>query len=103
MTPKDEEDYVREDRQDLVARLMQAQAFAQFLLRAYNALRSYGVDSMNLPEWKDQKALEEAARMKPHAAQGRIIAYFQRLENALSAAIRRKQFKRFDFDNDKDP
>lgn len=84
---------MREDRQDLVARMMGAQALAQFLMKAYTALRSYGVDYMVLPEWSDQTELDEAQRLKPHAAQGRIIAYFQRLENALSAAIRRKQFK----------
>lgn len=93
MRLKDEEDYSKADRQDLVARLMHAQIFGQFLLKGYQALRSYGVDFMRLPEWQDQTELEEAAKLKPHAAQSRIVAYFVRLENALRAAIRRKQFK----------
>lgn len=99
----EEKDYVKEDRQDLVARLMGAQAMAQFLLRAYTAFRSYGVDFMHLPEWKDTTALDEARKLKPHVAQGKIMAYFTRLENALSAAIRRKQFKLSVFDKPDDP
>jgi len=100
MRLQDEEDYAKADRQDLVARLMHAQAFGQFVLKAYNALRSYGVDFMKLPEWQDQTELEEAARLKPHAAQPKIIDYFVRLDHALRAAIRRKQFKVFTKDPD---
>jgi hypothetical protein len=88
----DETDYAKQDRQDLVARLMSAQAAVQFLLRAYHAFRSYGVDFMKLPEW-NMEALRDAHKLKPHQAQPRVIAFWTRLENALSAAIRRKQFK----------
>lgn len=93
MSLKDEVDYVKEDRQDLVARLMGAQAMGHFLLNAYSALKSYGVDFMKLPEWQDQTELEEAAKLKPHAAQWKVLNYMTRLENALRAAIRRRQFK----------
>lgn len=90
---QDETNYNKADRQDLVARLMHAQAFGHFLLSAYNALRSYGVDFMKLKEWQDQSDLDKAARLVPHAAQPIIVGYFVRLENALKAAIRRKQFR----------
>lgn len=93
MRLKDEVDLVKEDRLDLVARLMNARVMGTFLLKAYHALRSYGVDFMKLPEWLDQTELEEANRLKPHAAQWKVINYFTKLENALRAAIRRKQFK----------
>lgn len=93
MRLNDEVDLNKEDRQDLIARIMSAQAMGRFLLSGYHALRSYGVDFMKLPEWLDQSPLEEAARLKPHAAQWAILNYFTRLENALKAAIRRKGFK----------
>jgi NAD(P)H-nitrite reductase large subunit len=90
---KDEQNYVKEDRADLVARVMAAQEMARFLLKGYSMLRSYGVDFMKLPEWIDQSDLDEARKLKPHRAQEKIIAYFQRLNHALSAAVRRKQFR----------
>ncbi len=94
MTPKDEIDYVKEDRQDLVARLMGAQALGNFLLRAYDALKNYGVDFKSLPEWERCIAIwDEAAKLKPHAAQWSIVNSILTLENGLKAAIRRKQFK----------
>lgn len=93
MSIKDETDYVKEDRADLVARLMAAQEMGKFLLRGYDALLHYGVNFKNLPEWKDQSALDEAARLKPHRGQEAIVHYFQRLTHALSAAVRRKQFR----------
>ena len=90
---KDELNYVKEDRADLVARLMAAQEMGRFLLRGYQMLKSYGVDFMSLPEWTDQADLDEARKLKPHRAQEKIIGYFQRLNHALSAAVRRKQFR----------
>lgn len=96
MRLNDEVDYVKADRQDLVARLMSAQAMGHFLLYAYDMLRSYGVDFKKLPEWNDQTELEEAAKLKPHAGLPRNIGWIQRLENALRAAVRRKQFKLYD-------
>lgn len=90
---KDEEDYKKEDPQDTAARLMGSQMLAQFLLKAYSMLRSYGVDFMKLPEWKDQRELDDALKLKPHAAQHKIGLYFQKLNNALTAAVRRASFK----------
>jgi len=95
---QDEIDYLQQDRQDLIARLMGAQALNQFLLRAYSALRSYGVDFMKLPEWQDQRDIDHARTLKPRAGQELIIAYMAKLENALSAAIRRSQLKLHRFD-----
>lgn len=93
MKYKDEGDYEREDKQDLTARLMGAQMLSQFLMRAYTILRSYGVDFMKLPEWTNQNELDEAMKLKPHAAQHKIGHYFQKLNNALTAAVRRASFK----------
>lgn len=82
-----------QDRADLIARITGAQALNQFLLRAYSMMRSYEVDFMELPEWQDQSTLDKALTLKPRAAQELIIAYISRLENALTAAVHRKQFK----------
>lgn len=90
---KDEKDYVSEDRQDLVARLMGAQALGNFLLRAFDALLNYGVNFKKLTEWTEAQAeWDEAAKLKPHRAQERIIHSILKLESGLRAAVRRKQF-----------
>lgn len=89
---KQEVDLIQEEKQDLLARLMGAQAMGRFLLRAYHAFKNYSVDFLTLPEWLNNEQLDRARKMRPHAAQHHIIDYFMKLENALTAAIRRKQF-----------
>lgn len=94
MTLKDEIEYRNEDRQDLVARLMAAQTLDRFLFRAYDALRNYSVDFKAMPEWdKAVEDFEAARKLKPHRAQEAIIAALMVLDHALTAAIRRKQFR----------
>lgn len=93
MNLKDEIDYVKEDRADLVSRLLTHQMFSQFFLRAYDAFRNYGVDFKKLPEWLDQSDLDKARKLKPNRAQELIVGYLTRLNNGLTAAIRRKQFR----------
>lgn len=90
---KDEGDLLKESAADLRARIMTSQMFAQVLLKGYSALRSYGVDFMSLREWKENAILDEARKLKPVPGAELIIAYLCRLENAISAAIRRKQLK----------
>ena len=72
---------------------MTSQMFAQTLLKGYHALRSHGVDFMSLREWKDNGVLDAARKLKPIPGSELIINYLCRLENAISAAIRRKQLK----------
>lgn len=93
MQMQDELDYANADRQDLVARLMSAQALGQFLVKGYNAFRNYGVDFMSLREWKDTRLLEEAAKRKAHQAQELIVRYFGLLNSALDAAIARTKVR----------
>lgn len=91
---KDETNYVDEDRKDLVARLMGAQMLGQFMFRAYDALKNYGVDFKALPEWTKAVAeWDEARKLKAHAAQWKIGNSIQLLEHGLKAAVRRKQFR----------
>lgn len=87
----DELDYVTQERQDLVSRLMGAQALSLFLLRAFDAFVAYGVNFKSLPEWQDQTDLDTARTLKATAAQGLIMTYMARLEHALAAAVRRRQ------------
>ena len=72
---------------------MTSQMFAQVLLKGYQALRSYGVDFMSLREWQENGILDEARKLKPQPASEKIIAYLCRLENAIRAAVQRKQIK----------
>lgn len=88
------EDFDKEDRQDLVARLMGAQALGHFLFKAYDALKNYGVDFKELKEWaRAVEVWDEARKLKPHAAQWSILNSITTLENGLKAAIRRTQFR----------
>lgn len=92
MTTLDTEQATREAV--LLARLVSAQALNQFLLNAHMALKAHGVDFMSLPEWQDQTEIDEALTLKnPMRAQDRIVSYIGRMENALSAAVRRKQMR----------
>lgn len=83
--------YMKEAKEDLVVRLLHAQLLGHFLLDAYNALQSYGVNFKDLPEWKDMKSLDEARRLKPERAHAIMTGWFERLGNGLRAAVRRKQ------------
>jgi hypothetical protein len=89
---KDELDYNVASREDLVARLMANQAATQAILKGYNALKSYGVDMMKTKEWTDTTLLTDAAKLKPVSALPKMIEWATRLEHAIEALIRRKQF-----------
>jgi hypothetical protein len=93
MNLKDEEDYLKENAGELRSRLMSYQFFAQVLLKGYAALLNYGVNFMDLPEWKDDEALNEARKLKPEKGSEKIVSWLTRLENAIAAAVRRKQFR----------
>lgn len=86
-------DHMKLEKEDLVARLMGAQMLARFILRGYSAKVSYDVDFQKLPEWQDMAGLEETYKLRPYAAQWKIAAWIGRLDRALDAAIRRRQFQ----------
>ena len=88
----DEVDYVKASREDLVARLMNAQALSSFQFRAYDALQSHGVNYKDLAEWKDMEPLTMASKLRPHQGGPLVIQWLERLEHALTAAVRRKRF-----------
>lgn len=82
---------------------MSYQMFAQVMLKGYTALKSYGVDFQSLPEWKDTTDLDEARRLKPIPGQELTMKYLCRLENAIQAAINRRQNIRLHTDNTTPP
>lgn len=86
-------DHMKLEKEDLVARLMGARLLAQFILKGYAAKVNYDVDFQKLPEWQDVQDLEETYKLRPHAAQWKIAAWIGRLDRALDAAIRRRQFQ----------
>lgn len=94
MTIFDEVNYSAAQKEDLIARLMSAQMYGHFLLKAYNALLSYEVNYKTLRVYQEMADVSDKARkLKPVAAQELLINFFTRLENDLSAAIRRKSLK----------
>lgn len=76
--------------EDLRARLTTAEMTVGVLFHAYDALRSYGVDFKTLREWKENEVLDEARKLKPQAMSEKVVAYLQRLRNAITAAVNRK-------------
>lgn len=89
-TTKDDR-FVVEEREDLLARVMWANQWGHFLEEAFDVYMAHRVNYRDLPEYKDRSALEAARKLRPHAAQMKILAYIEELRSALKAAVRRKQ------------
>lgn len=77
----------------LSARMIMAQAFAKMLLHAYDALLHFSVNYRNLPAYKDQTLLEEGEKLVVVEGRNKYLLWIERLTNAISAAVRRAQFK----------
>lgn len=91
MDLKDQQDYEKEDRRNLVLRLLRAQVWADFMGRAYDALLSFGVNFKNLPEYQDTDMLDHADELQPEQGQAVIVEWITRLKHSLEAMVRRKQ------------
>lgn len=87
--------------EDLKARLTAAETFTKVVLYGYDTLRSYGVDMKSLREWGDVGDLEDARKLKPQAMAEKVVAYCQRLRNAITAAANRKVNIKLHTDNTK--
>jgi hypothetical protein len=77
----------------LQVRLVLAQGFVGLLQKAYDALLHYGVNFRDLPEYKDDKVLEDASKMEVTEGRNIIVTWMGKVESAISAAVRRKQFR----------
>lgn len=84
------------ENEQLGVRLTLAQAWVQFLQSAYDALLHHGVNYQTLKEYTESTELDDAQKLPLTAARDRIIQWLGRLQSAIHAAVRRKQFKVYD-------
>lgn len=93
---KDEKDKayaaLEKENQVLGVRLTLAQAFVHLLHTAYDTLLYHRVNYRELPEFQDDRALEQAAKTDILKGRALIIEWIERLERAIVAAGRRKTF-----------
>lgn len=89
-----ETDNKNDPQEVLRVRLTMAQAFAQMMLRAFDALLHYDVNYRDLPEYKDTQLLDDAARLPLQRGQESYIEWMRRIENGIKAAIQRKLFRK---------
>jgi hypothetical protein len=78
---------------ELTIRLSLAHAFAQMLLKAYDALQAHGIDYRKLPSYADEARLDAARTLPIHEGQVAFMDWMGRIERDIAAAIRRKQMK----------
>lgn len=85
---------LREENQNLGIRLSLSRAFVGVMQAGYNALLHYGVNFQDLPEYRDDKLLDEADEAAD-LKQGRskYMQWIIRVEHAIAAAVRRKQWR----------
>ncbi|MCC5780553.1 hypothetical protein H7H48_15940 [Nitratireductor sp. B36] len=84
---------VRKDVETLGIRLTLAQAWVGFLNFAYDALLHHGINYRSLKEYKDSAELDDAQKLPVSQARDKIVGWLGRLQSAINAAARRKQFK----------
>ncbi len=77
--------------QETEVRLSLVQTWAQFLMKAYDALLHHKVNYKSLPQYK-ASPLEEAMDMPIRKARFKIVEWVRRLSNEIDARIRRKGF-----------
>lgn len=76
------------------ARLSMALAYAQMLEEGYDALLHHRVKYRDLPEFKDDKYLEEAARLPLVRGADRYIQWITRVTAGIRAAVKRTTFRK---------
>lgn len=77
----------------LACRMLMAQAFAQMLIKAYDALLHHSINFRNLPEYKDQTLLLAAEKLVLLEGRNKYLLWIERVEHGIDAAIRRKTFR----------
>lgn len=78
---------------ELSGRLTMAKALAQLWSHAYDALLHHGVNFKSLPEWKDPEPLDAIGKLPFHRGAQEYVSWMGRVQNAITAAVRRKGFK----------
>lgn len=85
---------MNDETQTLSVRLSLALAFAQMMQKAYDALLYHGVNYRTLPEYQNATALDEAETLPLREGRRVLMGWMERMESAISAAIRRKNFRK---------
>ena len=84
---------VRKDVEELGVRLTLAQAWVGFLNFAYDALLHHGVNYRSIKEYAQSTELDDAQKLPLSKARDKITLWLGRLQSAIHAAVRRKNFK----------
>jgi len=84
---------LRQEVNEQGVRLTLAQAWIKLYQYAYDALLHYGVNYRSLKEFGENTLVEEAMQMPITAGRNKIVEYLGKLQNAIRAAVNRKQFK----------
>lgn len=84
---------VRKDVEELGVRLTLAQAWVGFLNFAYDALLHHGVNYRTLKEYSQSTELDDAQKLPLSKARDKITMWLGKLQSAIHATVRRKQFK----------
>ena len=82
-----------DDREVLAARMVMAQAFAQLVLKGFDALLHFGINYRELPSYKDQTLLEAADKLVLLEGRNKYLLWIERVSNSIDAAVKRKQFR----------
>lgn len=86
-------DAIRKEVHIQGVRLTLAQAWVAFLHKAYDALLFHGVNYRTLKDYANSTELDDANKLPITQARDKIVMWLRRLENSISAAVRRKNFK----------
>lgn len=95
MKPENHNPLIQENK-ILSTSLHIAQAWVQFLKKAYDALLHHGINYRNLPEYNDPRGLLKLTmdpKVSMDTGEKAALEYLENSENGLDAAIRRKGFK----------
>lgn len=84
-----------EENRKLAFHLTAAQAFVNLWKAGFDALVTHGINFKLLPEYLDDHLLDEAIKpgIEPTHARSKVMTYVGRVESAIRAAVRRKQFR----------
>jgi hypothetical protein len=95
---RDQEHPLVVENRILQTRLRLAQAFNGLMQAAFDALLTHGVNYRTLPEYKDDGLLDAALGngVTIERGEANIMSWIERATNGISAAIRRKRFRRLD-------
>jgi len=85
---------MNDEEQTLSIRLSLSLAFARMMEKAFDALLYHGINYRSLPEYQNMTALDDAQKLPLKEGRRIIMEWLARMESSISAAIRRKGFRK---------